>query len=393
MKSKTDKVYFPNLNGLRAIGAFIVLIGHIEFIKQFWKIPYYQWFPIPGKVGVSLFFALSGFLITSLLLQEMKSTNTIKLKNFYIRRILRIWPLYYIIVVLSIFVFNQLGFLKIPGFSDNVLNNLSLTNILILLLLLPNFTHYYIPYADQRWSIIVEEQFYLFQPLLIRLLKRRNYLLIAFTVVIFSPEIIKFVVNILDFGNSISSNIVSALLTQLKYLACIAVGCAFSILFFRKENLCKRILFRKDVQWLVMIILFTAIGLGHYILFTEEVLDYRIYTLLCAVMVLNAAQNPASILKLENSILNFLGSISYGLYMYHPVCIGAGIFIATRITSNLIIQNILIYSLSVTLTILISWLSFKYVESFFLKIKSRMEIVKTKKKVVHAALAAPTPVN
>ena len=47
------KLYFPNLNGLRAIGAGIVMIGHVEFIKSLWNMPHYSWFPIPGKIGVA----------------------------------------------------------------------------------------------------------------------------------------------------------------------------------------------------------------------------------------------------------------------------------------------------------------------------------------------------
>ncbi|MBS1655131.1 MAG: acyltransferase, partial [Bacteroidetes bacterium] len=168
------KVYFPNLNGLRAIGALIVMIGHIEFLKRFWHVPSYDWFPIPGKIGVTLFFALSGFLITSLLLQELKQTKKVSLRKFYIRRILRIWPLYYTIVFLGILILNNIGFLKMPVYSDHVYQNLSLTNILILLFILPNFTNFYIPFADQKWSIVIEEQFYLVQPLIIKIFKRRR---------------------------------------------------------------------------------------------------------------------------------------------------------------------------------------------------------------------------
>lgn len=392
MKGNTNKVYFPNLNGLRAIGASIVMIGHIEFIKQFWDLPAYQWFPIPGKIGVALFFALSGFLITSLLLQELKVSHTIQLKNFYIRRILRIWPLYYLIIILSIFVFNQLDFLKIPGYSDNVLKNLSLANILILILLLPNITHYYIPYADQRWSIIVEEQFYLFQPLLIRILRKRKLLAIAFTLIVLSPEILSFILRFGNLEQYISVNIQDAVITQLKYLACIAVGCMFSIIYFQQEDISKKILFSKAVQWGVLGALSISVIAGHYILHTEEVMDYRLYTLLFAVIVLNASQNPATIFKLETSSLNFLGTISYGIYMYHPVCIGASIAFARWITNNMIFQNILIYTLSISLTLLVSWLSFKYVESFFLKLKSRLQIIKTKKKVSPSDLS-PSTVN
>src|SRR3954471_16382358 len=117
--SKTDKViYFPNLNGLRFIAALLVIIHHTEQIKDLfglnshWK-NYHIW--ILGKLGVTLFFVLSGFLITYLLLTEKKEFNTIFIKNFYIRRILRIWPLYYLVTILSFFVLPHISFLNIPG--------------------------------------------------------------------------------------------------------------------------------------------------------------------------------------------------------------------------------------------------------------------------------------
>jgi len=126
------------------------MIGHVEFIKSLWNMVSYDWFPIPGKIGVTLFFALSGFLITSLLLEELSVRHTVQLKKFYLRRIFRIWPLYYMVVGLSLVVFNRLDILKIPGISGQVYDHLTLTNVLILIFLLPNITHFYIPYADQR---------------------------------------------------------------------------------------------------------------------------------------------------------------------------------------------------------------------------------------------------
>ena len=373
------RVYFPNLNGLRAIGACIVLIGHIEFLKIFWKLPSYQWFPVPGKIGVALFFAISGFLITSLLIQELDVTKTVALKKFYTRRILRIWPLYYLIIILSIFVFNQIDFLKFPGLSHNVINNLSLTNIIILILLLPNFTNYFIPYADQRWSIIVEEQFYLMQPILIKVFKNRIVLAMIFIVIVLSPNIFDFMIN-KYFKNSFhNNNLLYAIITQLKYLSCIALGCFFSILFFKKENKVKRFFFNKAVQYIVLIILIVCVSIGHFILFKEEVIDYRIYTFLFSIIVLNACQNPRTIFRLEYPIFNFLGKISYGIYMYHPVCIGLSLALASSFT-NIIAQNFILYVLSISLTIFISWVSFTYFESSFLKLKSKFEILKTSPK-------------
>jgi peptidoglycan/LPS O-acetylase OafA/YrhL len=175
----SEKGYFPNLNGLRAIGAFIVLFSHFYFFRMLMGYQETQWFPVPGKVGVALFFALSGFLITSLLFRELEKTHTIRLKDFYIRRMLRIWPLYYIILLLGFFVMNRIGIFKVPVLSDKMYHDISWWNILNIVLIIPNFTHYYVPYTDQRWSIIDEEMFYLIQPALLRIFRKKSVLVIC----------------------------------------------------------------------------------------------------------------------------------------------------------------------------------------------------------------------
>lgn len=375
-KSKGERLYFPNLNGLRAIGAGIVMIGHVEFIKMDWGLPAYSWFPVPGKVGVCLFFALSGFLISSLLLQELDDTYTIQLKKFYLRRIFRIWPLYYLVILLSLFVFTQVGWLVPPGTSGKeVLSHLNLTNVIILVCLLPNFTHFLIPYADQRWSIVVEEQFYLFQPFLVRLLRRRERLIAAFIVIIFSPEIWALLIRLTGLNRWISVGITDALGLQMKYLACIAVGCLFSMLFFKREGRLKRLLFSSVTQWGVVACLAAFIVAGFYVYHSDELIDFRVYSFLFAIVVVNASQNPRTIFRLERPLLDFLGKISYGIYMYHPVCIGAALVIARVVTAGgLVVQNIVIYVFSIGLTVLVSWLSFNYFEAWFLRLKSKLHV-------------------
>lgn len=94
-------MYFKNLNSVRFIAATFVVIHHIEQLKGLAGYPYRSWYVL-GRTGVILFFALSGFLITSLLLAEQRETGCIHLRKFYVRRALRIWPLYYLIVGLGV---------------------------------------------------------------------------------------------------------------------------------------------------------------------------------------------------------------------------------------------------------------------------------------------------
>ncbi|RYY58702.1 MAG: acyltransferase [Chitinophagaceae bacterium] len=378
------KVYFKNLTGLRAIGAIRVLIGHIEFLKPFWGVPAMHWFPVGGKIGVTFFFALSGFLITSLLLQEREGTGTVRLKHFWLRRILRILPLYYLLLLLSLFVFSHIGFLVVPGYTDTMFRELSLTNILVVFLLLPNFNNFSIPYIDQRWSIVVEEQFYFIQPMLVRFLRSRYLLLASFLLIGLSPELVRLFVHVTGLDKSLSPSLISSITSQLKYLACIAMGCVFSVLYFRKESFSKRLFFTKTFQWLLLAGVVGSILVGHYVFETSELFDYRIYALLFGMIVFNATMNPATIFRLEYPFLNFLGKISYGIYMFHPVCIGTSIVFSIYLTSNLVLQNILIYILSISITVLFGWLSFRYYESYFLKLKLNFSIFRWRSKKAKA---------
>jgi peptidoglycan/LPS O-acetylase OafA/YrhL len=111
-KPTSGSIYFPGLNSLRFLAASAVVFHHVEQYKSWKGLPNIwgtdgvlgAFIDALGHKAVSLFFVLSGFLITYLLLAEVAKTGTVSLRKFYIRRILRIWPLYYIIVLSAIFV-------------------------------------------------------------------------------------------------------------------------------------------------------------------------------------------------------------------------------------------------------------------------------------------------
>ena len=384
--SKGGSVYFPNLNGLRAIGASIVMIGHVDFIKILWGVSNVQWFPIFGKIGVTLFFSLSGFLITALLFNELDATRTIRLKDFYIRRILRIWPLYYWVVLLGLVVLNRIPALKIPGLSAGMYSHITALSLLNVLLIIPNFTHLYIPYSDQRWSIIVEEQFYLIQPAIVRIFRKRSTLVIVFFVLTFLSEIVTGAIRITRLDHHLSAAVVGEIMEQLKYLGCIAVGCLASTLFYKRESRLREFIFSRPVQWLVLVAIVTMSLVSFYVMRREEGFDYRLYTALFSIVVVNGALNPRNIFRLETPVLNFLGKISYGIYMYHMMCIGIAFAIVRWATANVVLQTILLYILSVGLTVLVSWLSFEYFESYFLKLKPRLQSLTTRRRVEKAVL-------
>ncbi|SRR6266568_2743644 len=170
--SGTNKIFFPNLNGVRFIAALMVIIQHTEETKIKIGFPTsYREDGILGSLGVSLFFVLSGFLITYLLQSENQTSGTISLRDFYTRRVLRIWPLYYLIIILGFWVMPN--FMPALGDEYNVrdLSEQSGAQLLFDLFFMPNVSIILfdpIRFVPQIWSIGVEEQFYLLWPLLMK---------------------------------------------------------------------------------------------------------------------------------------------------------------------------------------------------------------------------------
>ena len=151
----SGRIYLPGLNGLRAIAAISVVVSHINLnLKEFGFAQSTHALQL-AQFGVTMFFALSGFLITYLLMKEREQTGTVAVKKFYIRRILRIWPLYYfcfalVMVADLVFRFGQ-NYHTLPLYA------LMLANV-------PAMTEVLFPYISHYWSLGVEEQFYLMWP-------------------------------------------------------------------------------------------------------------------------------------------------------------------------------------------------------------------------------------
>lgn len=168
----------PELDGIRAIAIWMVLIGHIFFG---WAVNDGAFKHIPGIVlqamshgwlGVDLFFVLSGFLITGILLDSRGAPHYFR--NFYVRRFLRIMPLYFVVVVVfSIFYRNSWPYFILSTFFA------------------ANLAHMFgiaVPHGPSiLWSLAVEEHFYLLWPVLVFLLNRRRLATLAVVIIILSP--------------------------------------------------------------------------------------------------------------------------------------------------------------------------------------------------------------
>jgi len=171
LKLENNKIFFPGLNGIRAIAALIVIVFHTDQWSHYFALKSYGFWDLRMQsYAVVLFFVLSGFLITSLLIKEKEKFGTINLPKFYFRRILRIWPVYYTVLII--------GFSLIVIFPGAIelgeKHNLKLT-FLSYAVLIPNIGFYFGYSPDLvsiLWSVGVEEQFYFFWPLIVKTARR-----------------------------------------------------------------------------------------------------------------------------------------------------------------------------------------------------------------------------
>jgi peptidoglycan/LPS O-acetylase OafA/YrhL len=173
------RFYRPELDGLRFyafLGVFVVhtLPSNVGFYRSLHLPLPWLWGPIAksGAAGVDLFFALSAFLITSLLLRERQQTGAISLRQFYIRRILRIWPLYFVVVTLGIVFAHTMPNQSLPWYY-----------IAGYLLFVANWVNavFGAPHSicSPLWTVSIEEQFYLVWPALMKMLDRRGMIVAA----------------------------------------------------------------------------------------------------------------------------------------------------------------------------------------------------------------------
>ena len=362
----TNSIYFKNLNALRFIAAFSVLLAHIELLKSlhgFSNINDFAFYKnTNGHIGVILFFVLSGFLITFLLLKEESEYKKISLKKFYVRRILRIWPLYFLMVTISYIVylifgsnFGEGGWWGYFSIFPNVSKALG----------------YYYDGVVHLWSIGVEEQFYLIWPIL--LLITRKLFRIRLVVLILLFLFFSLLPHVLWFSQShfilFSDQNFQFLdrFTKMFKINCMALGGIVGYLIFIKKRF--KLLENKSLRKLLFFTPFAMCYFGiHFSNFTDE-----IYTLLFGLILYCFATYDDNI-NLEKKVLNFLGKISYGIYVFHwlIVLLTFKIIAILKIENNLII-NLVVYIGTIGLTILTSYLSYTYFEKFFLKLKVKFE--------------------
>nr|WP_284048190.1 acyltransferase [Marinobacter sp. ATCH36] len=295
----------PGLDGFRMIAVMAVVLAHSGVGSYFFS----------ARHGVAGFFVLSGFLITWLLLKEYEKAGTVSLKNFYIRRSLRIFPAYYVFLLVSIswdlFRGNDdIHEAILPGLFyfmnyHNALEGHSSSSLAHL------------------WSLAIEEQFYLIWPVLFLLLmgKCKQYAL-GFLLVVSGVVMLwrSFSFSILDFGNSYAYNAFDTRFDNL------AIGCALAFLLEKKRCL---VIFNSVSRqfWmplipLLLLFLSRQVGNSGYVYGPAFTID----ALLLAVLLVQLIRLSHSHFWnwLNHPVSVYLGVISYPIYLWHTWGIQAG---------------------------------------------------------------------
>jgi peptidoglycan/LPS O-acetylase OafA/YrhL len=383
--NNSSKVFFPNLEGLRFFAFFVVFIHHASSSLGYnSQSGTFTWirahFFKNGDLGVSFFFVLSGFLITYLLLKEKETTGKIHIPHFYLRRVLRIWPLYFLVVGLCLFVFPTLG-PSLPrwfpiGVSTRAINPwLYATftgNFDYLLHGINNFM------IGILWSVSVEEQFYLFWPLIIAFVPSRH-LMKAFILIILGSVAFRF---FYAQGN--------AMILKYHSLSCmsdLATGAVIAYFVFGGKMTGWFGKMKKG--WIVMVYLLLLVLIpfrfytwkfGLYYNHVSSVLPL-IFSSIFAFIIMEQNYAKNSFYKVSNfRLISSWGKFTYGMYCYHMI-----LFFAVLLVFSLMgipLQGMSKYTflfitgISFFSTIFAAEVSYYYYESIFLKWKDRFAFVK-----------------
>jgi peptidoglycan/LPS O-acetylase OafA/YrhL len=370
--------HIPALDGLRGLAILLVLLHHLTYYGGLrpWVFvdKVFYLFTMPGWCGVDLFFVLSGFLITGIL-YDAKGADSY-FRNFYVRRCLRIFPLYYGVLAV-IFVAGPLFFGANPAYQNLAADQAwywsYLINVKVALDGWPEISA-----IGHFWSLAIEEQFYLVWPMVVYHFGRRGLIRICMACILLALA--------LRCGLAFSGEHLAAYVLSPARMDSLALG-GLVALMARQPN---GLLPWRRPAWRV------AIGTGAVLLgvlvwkrglWTEDALVYTVgYSVLAlffgAVLTVaaTAAQGSAVSALFTSRALRFLGRYSYGLYVFHqPIFVLLRkVFRATDVPTVFGSQlpGLALFAIVAGgASLIIAIASWHYFESPFLRLKDRFVAV------------------
>jgi peptidoglycan/LPS O-acetylase OafA/YrhL len=366
-----ERFYLPELDILRFFAFFAVLVYHIPPGSLLFYLHHGALgaFGAAGCFGVDLFFTLSGYLITRLLLRERETTGHINLRAFYIRRILRIWPLYFFYLAFAFLLsrlvppFTQAGFPADP----------------ICMLFLGCFLFNFAPcglslFVSHLWTISLEEQFYLVWSLTIRHIPRRR-MLFAPLVMLVIATIARLPSSFLSFGVPIWNN-------SFARLDPIAAGILIAVLPELSPRPAVRSLLALTgiASWWVAAY---WCGLPVQESGAEVLIGYPMVALGSGAFLLATvgAGRKSAGTRIRRGLI-YLGKISYGLYVYCVVAILGGQSLIRLVSPWLYTHGWPLWTawsvylgLTFGANVMLAAASYRWLEAPFLRLKGRFAAV------------------
>lgn len=359
MSTTTDllpasRKHIPALNGIRAISISTVLVDH----ALPWKI-------IPGGFAVSIFFFISGFLITRLLLSEFKAKASVDIRAFYFARAIRLLPALAVALVFALIVTNVLGYqnsslaiVSVIFYFANYVHALDVTQLKTIAMY-------------QSWSLSVEEQFYLIYPVLfvMALPSQRRLARILVSAVLLAVGLRA--IYHFTFPETSGAYIFSATEARMDF---IAYGCLAAVIC--NSALASRyIAFVGRPSVILVACLGIALSLGvRNELFRDTFRYYlqglAIFVLVPAVLFDGRFQRIRDLLDLR--LVDWIGRLSYSLYLFHPACLLIGAAIAAQLPVAAHPRLMLSISAGLTLSFALAAISYYWIEQPALRFRAKL---------------------
>jgi peptidoglycan/LPS O-acetylase OafA/YrhL len=313
------KNYILGFNGLRGISILLVIITHTGVYHYLPDNAYMRenvFYFFSGAAGVNIFFSISGFLITTLLLNEKENYGRINIKYFFIRRFLRLLPPI-IPFYLGILVFMYFGFIRETYIG-------LLLSIFYLFNFVPKAKLFWSTELSHTWSLAVEEQFYLTWPFILKFMRDKLVYFIIGIVLILSilffylmPQVI---INVKGRSMKIE-DLFFIYHWPIPAVSSILIGSFSSILNNRRNKI--NIAFdRKYIIYIGLFFFASAFYLPNF-LFPMVSIFHAIGTAIILLWICHN-QEGQIVNVLENKVLSYIGKISYGLYIWQGFFVRSG---------------------------------------------------------------------
>jgi peptidoglycan/LPS O-acetylase OafA/YrhL len=360
--------HFQSIDALRFFAFLKVYLLHIPLDAKF---PNFLEIKSGGGIGVSFFFVLSGFLISYLLFLEKANANRIDLLNFYKRRAFRIWPLFFLMVLVAFLLpfdlKQELGLHMVGGgydfdwrFSFTFLENYKM----IAMDQFPKTTP-----LSVFWSLCIEEHFYIVWGILFFFLSSKN----VFRMLLFSV-VIAWISR--AYESYYTTNLIietNDLFTNLDYFSC--GGILAYVFVFYKVQLNSLLL--KIGKWNLKLCL---LGLALLLIFHNQLIPEptkfsfifkpsiiaAVFTLIICLFI-----SAESGIVIKSKLLNYLGVRSYGLYVFHIIAIHMlyQFYLLHHIKIDTSLSLIIFMLISFSITVLVAMFSYRYFEKPILRLR------------------------